>query len=88
MSILVNQEKVNRAKEIIGLLKRVPKTEEEIERKEKFAALLAENKLSPTGDEALEFVYVKLGGLIRTPTEQKEAEQKKAEIKKRKNVTR
>lgn len=85
---MVNDEKVNRAKGIIALLSNNAKTEEEAVLKSKFGALLAEAKLKPESAKALEFVYVKLGGLVRTEAEQKAAAVKKAALRKRKNVTR
>mgnify|MGYP001563053322 CR=1 FL=1 len=78
---LVNDEKVRRAKDILDLLQREGKDDGEREQKNKFAALLSSANLDPKSEEALRFVYEKLGGLMRTEAEQQAAEEKKAAIK-------
>ena len=79
---LVNEEKVKRAQGIVELLGRPYRNEDEREVKEKFSKLLADAKVDP--EDALLFVYEKLGGLVRTEAEEKAHEAKVAEIKAKK----
>ena len=79
---LVNDEKAHRAQDILNLLNRAPKDDGEAEQKGRFGSLLTEANLK-TEEEKLRFVYIKLGGLVRTEEEQKVAEIKKEEIKKK-----
>ena len=73
--VFVDNSKLLRAKEIVGWMTGVPaKKEHEAEIKTKFMALVAEQGVDKA--DYLEFVYVKLGGLVRTPEEQAEAEVK------------
>ena len=79
--IFVDQQKSQRADEIVSLLTNVtPKTREQEVLKEKFGLLVAEAKVKE-GDFK-EFVYTKLGGLVRTEEEHKVAVAKAKEIKK------
>lgn len=84
MIYFVNEEKLNRAKKILELFKRTPKNEDEIETHKKFTALLVDAKIKPDNEDALQFIYEKLGGLIRSEIEQKEALKQIEEIKKKK----
>lgn len=80
--IFVNKEKEARAKEILGLIEGsvVPQNELEIERKSRFTQLLKTEKVK--AGEELEFIYKKLGGLVRSEAEQaKFLEKVKASIK-------
>ena len=82
MIVFVNTKKQKRAEEILSLVigKTVPKNDGDIDNKEKFANFLAVEKVDPKGPDALEFIYTKLGGLVRTEAEQKAAESRKKEI--------
>lgn len=81
--IFVNQDKFKRAQDIVALFgNKPPKTEEETRVRARFADLLATNGIKPESKDALQFVYEKLGGLVRTEEEQKEVEEQKEEIKK------
>ena len=88
MSIFVNKEKLDRAKEIIAFVlgKKVQRDENEIERTNKFSKLLTEAKIKADSEEAVAFVYEKLGGLVRTETEQKVFKKKVVDGKKVKLV--
>ena len=83
MSIFVNKEKLDRAKEIIAFVlgKKVQRDENEIERTNKFSKLLNEAKIKADSEEAIAFVYEKLGGLVRTETEQKVLKRKLLTVK-------
>lgn len=83
--ILVNADKVARAKDILDLVtgKRIPRDEGEGDRKDKFAQFLAEADVNPKGEDALQFVYEKLGGLVRTPSEQEDADEAADEARKK-----
>lgn len=82
MNILVNKVKEERAKDILALVlgTRVPKNDGEADRRDKFTAFLAEGNVDPKKPEAVQFVYEKLGGLVRTESEQKEADKRKQEM--------
>lgn len=87
--IFVNQDKFKRAQNIVALLSRDAKNAEEAETKEKFAAFVNEGKIDIKKDKdkdgAIQFVYEKLGGLIRTQEQQKKIKGKtKAQIAKEK----
>lgn len=79
MNVLVNEKKKARAEIIVGILGRTARNEEETQLKETFSILVKENKVGEK--DVLEFVYSKLGGLVRTEGEHKAA---KAEAKKQK----
>jgi hypothetical protein len=70
--IYVNNDKLKRANEILGLINGtlVPQSDIEIERKSRFAAHLAAAKIKADSEGAVEFIYAKLGGLIRSEAEQ------------------
>lgn len=74
--VFVNPSKFKRAEVIVDLVsgKRVPRTNEEIERKDKFTRVLQEQEIDLKKDDAVPAVYELLGGLIRTPEEQKKAD--------------
>lgn len=77
-NVLVDDKKKLRAEEIVGLLSREPKTDDEIALKEKFTGLVAQEEVA--SEDLLEYVYTKLGGLVRTPAEQVEAKKKEKQI--------
>ena len=84
--IFVNREKRERAQIIVDLVsgKRVPKTEGEADLRDRFAGKFTEAEVNPKGKDALRFAYETLGGLVRTPAEQDEAN-KKANVQRAKN---
>lgn len=73
--IYKNQVKLKRAEDIINLVTgdRPTKDEIDVEVKTKFAGLLKEEGIdaSKKAQEAIEFVYVKLGGLVQEYSEVK-----------------
>lgn len=79
--IYVNEAKRRRAQEILNLISGVssPKTIGQTEDKVRFSGVLAEAKIAVDSEDALPFIYEKLGGLIRTPAEQAQAEKRKKE---------
>ena len=83
---LVNDDKVRRAKDILALLVRNPKDDDEREQKQRYEFLISEADVKE--DDKLNFVYEKiLGGLVRTEQEQKVAEEVKEKIKKNKKIS-
>ena len=82
--VLVNDDKVQRAKDILDLFVRAPRTDDEEEFKSTFGRHLSEAKVDPKGDEALIFVYKLMGGFVRTEAEEKVAVGKAKELKKKK----
>lgn len=84
MAVLVNTDKVQRAQSIIALLGRQPKTPDEVDTKNKFTAILNSEGVQLTDETVLQFIYEKLGGLVRTEEEQREFEVKVAPLKKKK----
>lgn len=74
--VFVNREKLERAKGILDLItgKQSPKKESEIERRDHYAAQLADRGIKPSDKEALQALYEILGGLVRTPAEQAQAD--------------
>lgn len=83
--VFVNRDKLDRAKEIVALVSGalVPKTEEQMERKDRFTAKFAEAEIAPKGKEALRFAYETLGGLVRTRAEQAAVGEQVAQMKKK-----
>lgn len=83
--IYVNEEKRARAENLLALVKGklVPKTVDEQDAKTKFGAFLAEAKIATDSEDALPFIYEKLGGLIRTPAEQAKADKGKEDARKK-----
>lgn len=83
--IYVNEDKKLRAQNILLLVagKSVPRTQGDVDNREKFTALLSEAEIDSKSDDALPFIYEKLGGLIRTPAEQKAADKKKEEMQRK-----
>lgn len=81
MNVLVNEKKSARAKLIVDILGRTPRNEEETNLKDTFSRLLKEDKVGEK--DVLEYVYTKLGGLVRTEAEVKKAKavKKEAEAK-------
>lgn len=80
MNVLVNEKKAKRARMIVDILGRTPKNSEEKELKETFALLVKEEKVIEKN--VLEFVYTKLGGLVRTEVEHNKEVAKSKQIKK------
>lgn len=81
--IFVNSDKVSRAKDIVALItgKRVPLDQGEADRKDKFAGFMAAADIDPKSEGAMQFIYEKLGGLVRTVREQEVADEQAAEAK-------
>ena len=82
---LVNDDKVRRAKDILALLARNPKDDDEREQKQRYEFLISEADVKE--NDKLQFVYEKLGGLVRTEQEQKVAEEVKEKVKKNKKIS-
>ena len=82
---MVDDKKKLRAENIVELLGREPKDEEEENLKKTFTPLVEAEGVE--GADAVEFVYVKLGGLVRTEAEQKKAVIKEKETKAKYNKT-
>ena len=79
--VYVDNDKNLRADEIVGWLTGTPtKDDRGAELKEKFAGLVSAEKVDKKNYK--EFVYRKLGGLVRTVTEQKVAVEKAKAIRK------
>jgi hypothetical protein len=86
---LVNEDKVTRAKEIFALVAGTvaPRNQTEVDRKVLWERHLIAGSIGLEDEEvAIEFIYEKLGGLVRSPEEQAKAERRKVEIKKSKKV--
>lgn len=75
--IFVSREKLDRAKEIVALVSgaQAPRTAEEVERQAHYAMILSGRDINPKAKDALRAVYELLGGLVRTPEEQRAAEE-------------
>lgn len=86
--VFVNDQKKERAEEILRLVtgKKVALTDDEQDRKSRFAQHLASADIDPTSKEALAFIYEKLGGLVRTEAEEKKAKEKKERIRRSKKI--
>lgn len=86
--IYVNRDKFNRAKIIVALVSgaKVPANDSEADRKDKMVAQFAAAEVSPKGEDALRFAYEHLlGGLVRTPAEQEDADKESAAMRKKFN---
>lgn len=74
-----NGSKYRRAKDILTLVRGEraphPNKPEELERKEHYSRQMAIRGIDTKSDEALAMVYELIGGLIRNPQEQKQAEE-------------
>lgn len=83
--VFVNPQKYKRAEVIVALVNgtRQAITDQDQERKDKFTRLIQEQGLDLKKDDVIPAVYELLGGLIRTPEEQKEIEVKAVEMQKR-----
>jgi hypothetical protein len=83
--VFVNLTKKKRAQKILDLVtgKDVAKTQGEEDQVRSFSNLLGESKIDPKSEDALEFVYERLGGLVRTEAEQKAADLRKEEAQKK-----
>jgi hypothetical protein len=81
--VLVNGNKVTRAKNIVELVsgRRTPLDQSEAELKERWSRHFANGEHDPKATTAVQFVYEKLGGLVRTKTEQEEADVNAADAK-------
>ena len=82
--VFVNPEKLERAEFIVGLVVggRIPLDNNQRERADRFSRLLQEAKIDVKDKKgAVEFVYAKLGGLMRSEAEHKVAEAKREEAK-------
>lgn len=66
--LLVNNVKLERATEIAKLLNGTlqPKTEGQLELKSKFESIFKEEDVKVDSKDAIEFIYIKLGGLVTT----------------------
>lgn len=80
-----NPEKYDRARNILDLILgiKAPRDANEVERKDHYAKALAIQNIEPSSEIALPALYELLGGLIRTPSEQKEAEKKAQEMQRK-----
>lgn len=78
--ILVDNQKAKRANALAELLKGTAKTKEELEIQKKWKLYVAEDKVEDK--DVVEYIYKKLGGLVRTEQEQEVAKEKEAKIKK------
>jgi len=84
--VLVNLSKKERAEAIVGFItgERTPADNGEAARADRFAKVLNEAKIDlKDKNGAILFVYEKLGGLVRTEEEQKQAEARKKEAQKK-----
>ena len=79
--ILVNEKKVVRAKEILSYIAGKAKNDEERALADKFSEMIKTDKVKES--DQLEYIYTKLGGFVRTEAEQKVAEAKAKEMKKK-----
>jgi hypothetical protein len=83
--VFVNGSKLKRAEEIVALIlgTKAPQKQEDIERKEHYSRQLAANGVAVNDVDAIPALYELLGGLVRTPSEQKEADAKAEEARKK-----
>jgi len=83
--VFVNGNKYRRAQRIIALIQgnAAPTTENELVRKEHYTKQLIAQEIDPKSDNALPAIYEIMGGLIRTPKGQAEAEEKAVEMQKK-----
>ena len=84
--IFVNQHKLDRSKEIINLINgdMVAVDSGQGDRAQRFHKMLNEAKIDlKEKDKAIQFVYEKLGGLMRTEEQQKKADVIKKEAQKK-----
>lgn len=82
--IFVNNQKKERALEVLNLINGVKSavTPDEQARANVWTRHLNDAKVNAKDEKAVQFVYEKMGGLIRTPEQQKAAEVKAEEMKK------
>jgi hypothetical protein len=87
-AVFVNGSKFKRAQTIVDLINgiKVPQKAEEQSRVDHYLKLINAHGIDLKSDEAVPAVYELLGGLIRTPEEQKAAEHKAIEVKKKKKM--
>lgn len=81
--VFVNGSKFKRAESILATLlgqKAVVKTEE-LQRKDHYARQIEAYGIDLQSEDALPAIYELLGGLIRTPEEQKHADEKAIDLK-------
>lgn len=81
--VFVNGSKYRRAQRILDFIRgdAIPQKAEEIQRKDHYIRQLKKHDVDPMAEEALPALYELLGGLIRTPAEQEEAERKAEEMR-------
>ena len=85
--VYVTPDKLKRAQDIVAIMNRDPKSDEEREQNQKYGALMNAAGVKIDGKDAVQFVYEKiLGGLVRTQQEQKVANAKKEEIRKKRKI--
>ncbi len=84
-AVFVNADKYNRAIEILNLLRgvKVAVKTDDVERRDHYAKQLAMHEIDIKSEEAVPALYELLGGLIRTPKEQEEADKKAMEAQKK-----
>lgn len=82
-AIFVNNEKLSRAKSILELVsgKRVPRDQNEADRTEHYRAQMNHAGVGVKDKNAVRFLYELLGGLVRSESEQREADKKAAAMK-------
>ena len=78
-NVLVNATKAKRAKDILDFLDGEINTCEEVVLAGKMKVFLKQDKVDK--DDRLEYIYTKLGGLVRTEAEQTAAEKKAEKIR-------
>lgn len=81
--VYVNEVKEKRAQRILDMLngKAGAQLQDELETMERFRSHLADAGVKPDDAKAKQFVYEKLGGLVRTEAEQKAAVEKAKKAK-------
>ena len=79
--VFVNSNKYARAKRTLDFIRgnTVPNTPNEVARIDHYRKQLAINEVDPNSDDALPALYELYGGLIRTPAEQKVADEQREE---------
>lgn len=81
--VFVNGSKYRRAEEILNLItgKKACQKDADVERKEHYERILASHEVKLDSPDVLPALYEILGGLIRTPSQQKESDEKAKEAK-------
>lgn len=78
--IYVNPEKRRRAEALVALLSGSPKTQAEADKKTWWSAKVKE--AGKDAEDVLQFIYVALGGLLRTREEQEAADKRAKKVRK------